>query len=200
MLSKVGIGSAEVDAQLEKDEYIPGEEANGKVVIKGGSVEQKIDKLYIFVMIKYEKEVDDNKVNVPTKIASIKIADEMTENPNETTEQEFSFTMPYEAPLSFKNPHIWIETDPDIKQSIDPNDKDEVQVKPNNIQQEMFDAFKELGFNIRTAKCVPRPFFIKFVQEFEFIPTGTYKDKFDEIELVMQKVTENEIKDQRKHF
>lgn len=53
--------------------------------------------------------------------------------------------MPIEAPLTLGMKTVWIHTGLDIKRSIDPSDRDYVQVLPNALLSSVLDSVNELG-------------------------------------------------------
>lgn len=132
-LASVGIGSAKVDTVLEKDEYIVGEEIVGKVHITGGSVSQQIESIYLTLSTSYVREVDDKKVTATYDLERVRLTEPFSVEPNEKVEIPFSFPMPIEAPLTLGMKTVWIHTGLDIKHSIDPSDRDYVQVLPNAL-------------------------------------------------------------------
>lgn len=115
-LASVGIDNAKVDAALEKDEYVVGEEIVGKVHITGGSVSQQIE---LTLSTSYVREVDDKKVTATLDLGRFRLTDPFSIGPNEKVEISFSFPMPIEVLLTLGMKEVWIHTGLDIKRNID---------------------------------------------------------------------------------
>ncbi|MDM5188543.1 sporulation protein [Bacillus sp. DX4.1] len=189
-LASVGIGNAKVDTVLEKEDYLVGEEIAGIVHITGGSVAQQIESIYLTLSTTYIREVDDKKTSATYDLERMRLTEPVTVQPNEKLEISFSFPMPIEAPLTFGMKTVWIHTGLDIKRSIDPSDRDYIQVLPNALLNSVLDGVKQLGFRLRQAECEELPRRLRtnipFAQEFEFIPvSGQYYGKLDELELLI---------------
>jgi sporulation-control protein len=190
MLSSIGIGSAKVDAQLHQDELRAGEKVTGDVVITGGNVEQEISSIYLAVMTTYEKEVDDNKVKKDAVVGQFKISEGLTLQTSETKSIPFEFTLPVDSPISIGNCKVWLQTGLDIKNAVDPSDRDYINVLPSVMASRVLEAIESIGFSIKSVKNEEAPYKIRkrlpFVQEFEFYPTtGQFRGKLDELEAIL---------------
>lgn len=197
VFASIGIGSAEVDTRLERETVFPGEEVKGTVHVRGGKTEQRVDEIYLSLHTTYIKESDDKKYTATATIDRFRLNDPFTINPSETKEIPFSFTLPVDMPVSIGRTKIWVQTGLDIKNAIDPSDKDTLKVVPNSLMDSVFSAVEDLGFRLRNAECEQAPHRLRrrypFVQEFEFVPiTGSFRGKLDELELVFFPVSENE--------
>lgn len=191
VFASVGIGSAAVDTKLEKDTYMPGETVKGAVEIRGGKIEQQIDDMYLSINTQYLKESDDKKYHVTATIERFRITSPFTIGKNERKEIPFSFQLPYDTPLSIGRSKIWVATGLDIKNAVDPGDKDDLKVIPDPLMRSIFNAIDNLGFRLREADCEEAPYRLRgrlpFVQEFEFVPTsGPFRGKLDELEVVFR--------------
>lgn len=189
ILASVGIGSATVDTKLERDQAAPGEELKGVVEIRGGNTEQRIDDIYLTVNTQYVKESNDRKMNVTATIERVRLASAFTVSANERREIPFSFILPIDTPISIGKTRIWVATGLDIKNAVDPTDKDYLQVRPNKLQGAVLEAISSLGFRIREVECEQASYRIRqrlpFIQEFEFVPiSGAFRGRLDELELV----------------
>jgi sporulation-control protein len=198
VFASVGIGAAKVDTRLEKDRVMPGEEIRGVVQIQGGNTEQNVDEIYLTLHTTYIKEADDKKYNATAQIERFRLTHSFVIQPNETKEIPFSFRLPMEMPLSMGRTKVWVATGLDIKNAVDPTDKDYLTVVPNRLMEGIFDAVSELGFRLREAECEEAPRHLRrhlpFVQEFEFVPvSGPFRGRLDELELVFYPNNENEI-------
>ncbi|WP_166689190.1 sporulation protein [Bacillus albus] len=185
-LASVGIGNAKVDTVLEKDEYIVGEEIHGKVHITGGSVSQQIESIYLTLSTSYVREVDDKKVTTTYDLERVRLTEPFSVELNEKKEIPFSFNMP----LTLGMKTVWVHTGLDIKRSIDPSDRDYIQVLPNALLNSVLESVNQLGFKARHIECEELPYRLRkqvpFAQEFEFVPvSGEYYGKLDELELLI---------------
>lgn len=189
VFASVGIGSATVDTKLERDTLIPGEEVKGIVEVRGGSVEQQIDAIYLSLYTTYLKESDEKKYSVNALIDQVRLNEPFLIKSQETKQIPFSFKLPIDTPISLGRTKIWVATGLDIKNAVDPTDKDFIKVVPNPLMEAVLNAVNDLGFRLREAECEEAPYRLRkrlpFVQEFEFVPiTGSYKGRLDELEIV----------------
>lgn len=191
VFASVGIGSATVDTKLEKDTYMPGEIVRGVVEIKGGKVDQQIDDIYLAINTNYLKESDDKKYNVTATIERFRVSTPFMLTKNERKEVPFSFQLPLDTPLSIGRSKVWVTTGLDIKNAVDPGDKDYIQVVPDQLMNAIFNAVDSLGFRLREADCEQASHKVRgrlpFVQEFEYVPTsGPFRGRLDELEVVLR--------------
>ncbi|WP_019241849.1 MULTISPECIES: sporulation protein [Bacillus] len=197
ILASVGIGSANVDTKLERDTFMPGDEVSGVVEIKGGSVEQCIDEIFLSVTTSYVKESNDKKYNETATIERIRINESFTIGVNESKTIPFSFILPLDTPLTYGKTKVVISTNLDIKNALDPKDDDYINVRPTPLIHTAFIALTDLGFKLRSSECeqAPRNFQrrMPFIQEFEFVPvSGPYRGKLDELEFTFYQPNVNE--------
>ncbi|WP_270181926.1 sporulation protein [Alkalihalobacillus sp. CinArs1] len=182
-LASVGVGAAKVDTQLEKDYFVPGETVNGKVVIKGGEIEQSIDAIHIFLMTEAIREVDDKKVREKVALKKYKVADQEKISEGETKEIPFSIQLPYDTPASLGRLPVWFETGLDIPMALDPKDRDLIQVSPHPHVKKVIEALESyLGFHVKKVEMEQSRY--GYVQEFEFTPSGKYRAYLDELEVI----------------
>lgn len=189
VFASVGVGSAKVDTKLENDKIVAGDTINGVVEVKGGSVEQQIDDIYLTLMTSYIREYDDKKVEDEAVIGKYRLTKSFTIKPNETKEVPFSFELPLDVPVTLGRTKVWVQTGLDIKKAIDPSDRDYIEVYPYALMNSVLNAITDLGFRLREVECEQAPKNIKrrlpFVQEFEFVPTkGEFSGKLDELEVI----------------
>lgn len=183
-MASLGIGSANVDTQLEKDRYMAGETVNGRIMIQGGNVEQQIDGITLFLMTEVLKEVDDRKVREEEVIHRFTITESFTLQAEERKELEFAFNLPDHTPASFGRLPIWFQTGLDIPMAVDPQDRDYIHVDPSEEVQTVLTALQhELSFTLRK---VDMEMYKKryIVQEYEFTPGSLYRKDLDELEVL----------------
>lgn len=183
-LASVGIGSAEVDTQLENDNLVPGEEVHGKVIIQGGNAEQEINHINLFVMTEALREVDDSKVYEKVKLDSFTVGNSFKISEGEKKELDFQFNLPIHTPPTLGKTKVWIQTGVDVPNAIDPKDRDYVNVNPHQHMSTVLDALtNELGFQMRKVEMEYSKRH-NYVQEFEFLPGSEFRGDLDELEVM----------------
>lgn len=188
MLASVGIGAAQIDTHLEKSSYYPGEEVHGIVHIKGGNVEQTVERIYLKLMTEYTRESDDKKYTESYTLAKINVSSRITLKPGDHQEIPFSFSLPLETPLTISRQPVWVHTGLDIDNAIDPKDRDFIDVEPSKDASMIFEAVESLGFRFKTSTCEYHPRLgrgVPFVQEIEFYPGSQYAGHIKELELIL---------------
>jgi sporulation-control protein len=198
VFASIGIGAASVDTKLEKSNFQAGETVNGIVEVTGGNVEQKIDSIYLTLFTTYIRESDDKKYTDYAPIQKVRISEPFSIKEKEIKQLPFSFQIPLETPVTYGNTRVWIATGLDIKNAMDPKDKDYIEIAPAELSDKVLKTIQDLGFRIRKVDCeqAPRRYRGKypFVQEFEFVPTNsTYKRNLDELEVVFFNQSETSV-------
>ncbi len=198
VLASVGIGSAKVDTKLETDVVAPGGQIKGVVEIQGGNTQQQLNDVYLTVKTKYVKESDDKKYHVTGVIDQFRLIESMTLEKNERKTLPFSFHLPLDTPLSIGRTQVWIETGLDIKNAVDPTDKDYLRVVPNELMESVLQAVNNIGFRLREAECEQAPYRLQrrlpFIQEFEYVPSaGPFRGRLDELEITFFPISNDEI-------
>lgn len=198
VFASVGIGSAKVDTKLERDTLAPGEEVRGIVEIQGGNIEQQIDAIYLTLHTTYIKEADDKKYTLTGEIDKFRLTEPFTIRPNERREIPIAFRLPSDTPLTLGRTKVWVTTGLDIKNSVDPSDKDYIRVVPNKLMESVLNAISDLGFRLREVECEQAPYRLRrrlpFIQEFEFVPvSGAYRGRLDELEVVFFPTSSNDM-------
>lgn len=186
-LASMGIGSAKVDTVLECSSLQPGSEVTGNINIYGGKVEQKIDKIKFHVMTKYERETEDSSYMQDIKLQTITIDIHKTIEPNEHEIIPFSFILDLRTPVTTHHSPIWIRTELGVENAIDPSDKDYIDVSPHYFVDIILEALGNLGFSLKQIENEHvhfNYFGLPFVQEFEFYPSGEYRNYFSELEMI----------------
>lgn len=184
MMASVGIGSAKVDTRLESNEVEPGGLMKGVVVIRGGSVEQEVGQIYLYLVADYIAEVNDTKVRRTAEVGQFRIGEPFTIKPGEVREFPFSATAPLHLPVTTGSNGVYLKTGLDISNAVDPSDADRVEVRPHPYVRTVLDAVSSLGFRLRkVATEEVRRGRLPFMQEFEFAPSGEFRGSLDELEL-----------------
>jgi sporulation-control protein len=189
MLASVGIGSAKVDTRIFKASVIPGDVLEGEVYIIGGDVAQDISDIYLKLATEYEREVDDSTIHEECVMVDYRLLERLTVQPKEEIVVPFTLELPYEMPLTMGRTPVYIRTGLDIKTAINPRDRDVLEVKPHPLIQRVFVAVERLGFHLHKVDCEYTHSFggsYPFVQEFEFKPSGEYRNYLDELEIIFR--------------
>ncbi|MBY6272501.1 sporulation protein [Caldibacillus debilis] len=189
LLASVGIGSATVDTKIFRSELVPGEKVEGIVQIRGGNVEQQIDSIYLSLYTTYELKKDDRRVREQIQIGRYRLTQSLVIRPNEGKEIPFSFELPLDTPLTIGKTKVWVRTGLDIKNAVDPADRDYISIVPTPLTGAIFHSLSQLGFRLRNADCEQAKGIFRnrlpFIQEFEFVPVrGPFRGKLDELEVV----------------
>ncbi|MBD8028234.1 sporulation protein [Ureibacillus sp. Re31] len=198
MLASIGVGAAKVDTKLEKSSFVAGEVVRGEIEVYGGNVEQNIDTIYLTLYTTYIKEIDDHKVTAKAPIKQFRVTDPFTINVNETKIIPFSFTLPYDTPITVGKTEVWVATELDIRSGVDSDDKDYIEIRPSEIASKILDDVQQLGFRLRKAECEQASYKYSrnypFLQEFEFVPTGgSFRGRLDELEIVFLSQTADSV-------
>ncbi|SHE33288.1 sporulation-control protein [Seinonella peptonophila] len=174
-LAKLGKGSTTVDLVIDKHEYKLGEQIFGQIVLKGGTIEQYINKLEVELTLRiaakeqhYSQLIQSFVFDEPFKI-----------QPEEEKHYPFHYELPYN--LLITGPHISYDfvTHLDIKGGVDSTDRDPITIQPPDHLQNILFAFEQLGFR---EKYDSRSFDGSY-QEFELTPTTYYHDQIEELEF-----------------
>jgi len=188
-LASIGIGATKIDTRLSQPSYRAGEAMNGTVVIKGGTVDQEVDEIFLTLLTSYTRESNDKAYEDLAQIIKFKVSEPFKVMQNEIIEIPFSFDLPHSTPITTNVTKIWLKTGADIKHAVDPRDEDSVIIKPSIFMSEIIEHILSIGFVLRNANCFEAPSRFKknhpFVQEFIFEPsTGPYYGLLDELEII----------------
>jgi sporulation-control protein len=161
----------------------------GVVQIKGGNVEQNIDSIYLSLFTTYERKTDDHRTTVTTEIGRYRLTQSLVIQPNAVREIPFSFELPLDTPITIGKTKVWMQTGLDIRNALDPADRDYITVAPTPLVAAFLDSLSQLGFRLRNADCEQAKGIFRrrlpFIQEFEFVPvSGAFRGRLDELEVV----------------
>lgn len=198
VLASVGIGATTVDTKLHKSNYTINENITGVVEIVGGNIEQQIDAIYLSLYTNFTREINDKKVTDNAVLMNYKINEPFTIQPNEKREIPFTFELPAAIPVTTGQSRVWIHTGLDIKNAIDPTDKDFIDIQPTRLASNVLSAIQNLGFRLRKVDSEQAPSSLRnrapIVQEFEFTPTNnTYRRYLDELEVIFLDQTSRSV-------
>ncbi|WP_299727629.1 sporulation protein [uncultured Endozoicomonas sp.] len=195
-MASLSIGAAKVDAVLKQPELVPGERVDFNIYVKGGSIEQQIDNIYLDICCQYFEEIERNKGNgdesVKEKVKQVyslsewSLPESFIIAAGEERVFKDSFTLPWNTPITLGEGKVWLETGLDIQFAIDPSDTDLLVVRPDPLLRSLFEALMGSGLQLRQAECeAAKGFELPFVQEFEFVPvSGKFLGRWRELEVV----------------
>jgi sporulation-control protein len=178
-LASLGIGSAKVDTQLNQEDFFPGDQVDGQIVIRGGDSVQQIEDIYLELIVEYLK---DGK-NVRHTYQQYYLAEKIIVSPGEEKTIPLTLQLPIDLPMSTGQFPIYLQTGLDIKFAKDPSDRDRINILPLPLIQKVLKDIEDAGFilyrimNSPTSKKKSRP----FEQIFEFKPTGRYQGILDKL-------------------
>lgn len=176
----MGFGSAKIKLDLPGNEYRQGEVIQGRVLVEGGKVEQKVEQMYLHLDIYSQYEHDDK-----THVYEGTVDTYTDSRPFEITgtgfshEINFNYRVPVNIPVSFGRTRYQLTAGLDIKTAINPDDHVPLKVLPCPEIEAILGAAESLGFKHHTDSGD----FNGRVQWFEFKPTGFMRDRLDELEL-----------------
>ena len=196
-MASLSIGAAKVDAVIKKSELLPGGRVDFDIYVKGGSIEQQIDNIYLNICCQYFEEVERHKGNdgepVTDKVKQIyslsdwSLPESFLITPGEERVFQDSFILPWNTPITLGEGKVWLDTGLDIKFAIDPSDMYLLVVRPDPLMASLFDTLTNAGLQLRQAECeAAKGFDLPFVQEFEFVPVaGKFLGRWRELEMVV---------------
>ena len=186
----MGIGSAEVDLKIPKPHVHLGDNLEGTIKIKGGNVEQEIEKIEISLMLKssYHDRMQSRLYN--QVVSSVTLAERMVIKPDQEEVIPIIFEIPFtrNLPISRGRTEYYLKTNLDIRKAVDPVDHNEIVVVPNKQLKLLFDAFASLGLHEEKYSGD----FNGILQEFKFTPTTFFCQELKEIK-VYAKVKKSEM-------
>jgi sporulation-control protein len=174
-MARLGHGAAKVDLVLEQNRFAPGDPVAGKLLIKGGNVEQRINKIDVHLMISIYA-----KGHVHTHpVTSVPFYQSFFIRPGELKELPFHFQLPSNLLVTGQSVSYYFETQLDLAGSVDQSDRDYIEVVPPLPLQNILAALGQLGFR----ETHDSRKFNGYVQEFELVPTGLFREQVKELEF-----------------
>ena len=182
VLASFGFGSAKVDTRLEKATYRQGELVRGDIFVQGGKAEQKIDSIYIYLVL--QNYIDDQQEEYI--LDEILLSDSFTIDVQETKVIPFQFHLPYDTPVTTGGCSIYFKTGLDVKMAVDPDDHDGIEVLPCFLIDKIIKTVEQIGFQLHSVEFDNEMFHERhpFVQKYKFIPIDEYAAVVDNIKLI----------------
>ncbi|GAA0695877.1 sporulation protein [Marinobacterium maritimum] len=151
MMAKIGIGAAQVDTVPDSVDVAQGGQVTGSIRIKGGDVEQQVDRIELKLMTEAKEEVDDSTVRINHVLAHYVIDEPFTLAPEEERSIPFAIELHPETPITvveegLSESKVWLETSLDIDFAIDPRDQDFLRVHPAPVVAACIRCMQEAGY------------------------------------------------------
>ncbi|MBB5235253.1 sporulation protein [Deinococcus budaensis] len=178
MMVAAGVGGARVDAQVHNPAVRVGEVLPGVVVVQGGSLEQRIERLNLGLATRYK--ADDHSVT--HTLFTRPVVSAFSIGAGERREFPFQLPIPQGTPLTLPGTAVWLVTDADIAGAADPGDTDPLQILPSPEMEAVIGAAQRLGFRLAGSEVESRHG--RVVQELSFRPpAGQYR--LTELEMML---------------
>jgi sporulation-control protein len=172
-MAKLGPGSAQVDLVLDRNRFAPGERVDGKLLVKGGSVVQRVNKINVQLMLSVHAKGN----NYTHPVTSIPFYQSFDIHPGELKEFPFNLQLPTNLLVTGQSVSYYFETELDLAGAVNQTDRDYIEIIPPLPLQNILSAFEQLGFR---EKHDSREF-NGYVQEFKFFPTGLFREQIKEL-------------------
>lgn len=180
ILASLGMGATKIDLVLTTDQIEMGQQVDGKIIMTGGDVEQRIEGLFVDFTLNSRFSRDDHTIFVNEVIKRITIfKDDFMVKPRQLQEFPFSFQCPEYLPVSSVNTRYYFQTNLEIKSGIDSKDRDFIIVKPSGLIKNFLEGFTRLGFAHHAEGYTGKQRDDRQIIQFQ--PTTWLRGKFDEI-------------------
>lgn len=126
LMARFGKGAAKVDLVLDRNQFQLGDVVEGKLTIRGGEVEQKVNKIDVRLMGVIRFGESDHNLNV----TSIPFYQSFTIHPGEYKEFPFQYQLPYDLLVSGNYVTYFFHTELDIEGGVDQTDRDYIEILP----------------------------------------------------------------------
>ncbi|MCX7569704.1 sporulation protein [Tumebacillus sp. DT12] len=174
-MAKIGVGSAQIDFQLNGNQYRLGDTVEGQFQIVGGNVEQSINGITLDLNLKMKYE--DSAI-YPV-IASIPVSGAFDLPPGERKTLDVRFTLPENLPVSRRHASYYFSTNLDIEEGLDSGDRDAITLLPSPRFAAVLDAIADMGFREKHDSGE----FNGYNQEFAYAVPEDYYSRLNELEF-----------------
>ncbi|WP_171005644.1 sporulation protein [Bacillus sp. E(2018)] len=186
-----------MDTVIHTPIFIPGEYIRGEVILYGGNKPRRIETVTHSLVKTYN--FGNENIHYPFFSHEMVVGKEIGKN--EEKRIAFGFVLPENLPVPLYEKELWVKTDVEIPKTLDPEDKDYVEVKMHPFMELCMSTFQdELGFTVnfrevlmdkQIIKAVKRDFASMldarqhvFLQSVRFKPTELYKEKYERLEII----------------
>jgi sporulation-control protein len=186
ILTRLGIGGATLDARLDRDALRVGERLTGTLHVNGGDGALTASKAELRLMTRVEHEEHASEVVV----AGVNIPGPIRLEGEHRI--PFSLDVPVHTPVTAYGGRVfvWLASELDVAMAVDPSDRDPLDVHPAPEQAAVIEAMDRLGFRLMKTDVEARGGWggRGFVQEFEFRPVSHGRRRYDEVEIVFERL------------
>jgi sporulation-control protein len=142
VLSRFGVGAAEVDTVLERTTLRPGETVGLRVEVTGGDTTQRVEG----VDFRLRTRCPTGGGHGTSELVRVRAAEPFTVEPEELRTFTATMQVPYGTPVTRGGAGVWVETGLNIDWAVDPGDRDDVTVEPGERFAAVVEALEGLGF------------------------------------------------------
>ncbi|MBL7496474.1 sporulation protein [Frankia sp. CNm7] len=191
-MSRLGVGGAEVETVLDRDQTWPGAVVTGTTTVTGGKVEQQIEKILVALEATVEVEYDDSTYYEKVAFGTQEIGGNLLVHPGQQVSGRFELPVPWQTPVTdvggwhLKGMQVGVRTTLSIPGALDPGDLDPISVHPLPIQEAVLAALGDLGFRFISAdveKGHVGGSNLPFYQEIELKASGEYASRINQLEV-----------------
>ncbi|PWW53730.1 sporulation protein [Actinokineospora spheciospongiae] len=198
MLSAFGIGGPSVDTVLDSPHAVPGQSVTGQVRVQGGSSDAEIGQVVLSLVTRVDRGGfsfgHDDERGDGTEFSRSVVQQDLRVPAGRLVSVPFRLVLPWETPITavagaaLPGMSVGVRTELVIAGAPDKGDLDAVLVGPLPSQNEVLDAFGQLGFSFRgtgveTGHLPGVAHELGFFQELEFVPPGQFSGRVDQVEL-----------------
>lgn len=188
----LSVGTTKIDAVIELQNIIPGSHIPVNIQVNGGVEQQEINTMTIALCCQYIDEYDSPQQECKERIrkthvlASWQLPYPFTLTGKAQRTFDITLPLPLNTPITLGDAKVWLDGSMDNKAGFEPQGKEQLTIRPDPLQDAIFDALEFEGLRIRNVECeAVSGFALPFVQEFEFVPVaGPFHGLWREIELV----------------
>ena len=189
-LRRLGVGGAEIDTVLDTDRVQPGGTLSGTLHIRGGEPGQTASRAVLELVARVAREAGDHEMQVDEVIAGVELPGPIKLGSSQAL--PFRLALPAHTPVTSLGGRnfVWLRSGLDVPWAIDPTDADALAVFPTAAQANVIEAMQALGFRLYRVDIEPRSswFGRRWVQEFEFRPATRAQARYDEVEIVFERL------------
>ena len=194
-LRALGVGGPTIDAVLDTDRVQVGSMLTGTLYIRGGDSSQTAAKAVIELVARVVKKMGDDEYSSDEVIAGSALPGPIQLGRDHAI--PFQLQLPAHTPVTSLGGRnfVWLRSGLDVPWAIDPSDRDALEVHPTTAQANVLQAMEQLGFRLYTVDIDARSSWRgrKWVQEFEFRPSGYGRARYDEVEVVFENQHGNQV-------
>lgn len=147
LLSRMGVGAAQVDTILLTPEITRGELLHGEIRLRGGKASQVIERIELELQSYYQQVFEDqSRASYPVVIRRQMIFERIQLAAQEEKNLPFEFLIPLSTPISFGPTQVELRTSLDMPWAIDPKDLDPITIQAEKASARLLSAASALGY------------------------------------------------------